>query len=71
MKRYYRCYFLCPNNTIQGANDIAAADDAAAVAEAQRRFEARPEFAGFEVWAGSRRLYHLRPPARARETKSC
>jgi hypothetical protein len=55
---YYRCYFLSEDHAIAAVEAYDAASDKEAREKAEALFrQRRDKLAGFEIWAGSRRIH--------------
>ena len=53
---WYRAYFLSKERRICEAVEYVSATDAAAVEHGRGLLSTRPEFAGIEIWQGTRPL---------------
>jgi hypothetical protein len=55
--KYYRCYFLTPDDHIASARVLRCADDEDAKQQCRAAVASAPRYASAEIWDGARRLY--------------
>jgi hypothetical protein len=55
--KYYRCYFLTPDDHIASASVLKCGDDEDAKQQCRAAVAAGPGYASAEIWDGARRVY--------------